>query len=176
MIQDIEDADWVLSASLDKAFEALIALDLTFDALITPRHLGQILTRLKAHPELKAVIDHGAKPDIQRGDLAPWADGLQAIADETTAFCKLSGLVTEAGQGWTEDMITPVMAHLTSLFGEDRVMWGSDWPVALLASDYQRWFDLAHNHAQHLSPTAPAKIFGANAARFYDIPTTEESS
>ena len=138
MLQDIPDVEWVLQPALDAAFRALIARDLAFDVLIKPPHLASALTLLCRYPELRAVVDHGAKPAIAQGQWQPWADQMRRIAGETNACCKLSGLVTEASPRWTVDDLRRYSDHLIECFGPERLMWGSDWPVALLASDYAR--------------------------------------
>ncbi|WP_299817625.1 amidohydrolase family protein [uncultured Jannaschia sp.] len=145
MIQDLADDDWMLRPDLAPAFEAMIAHDLTFDALVLPRHLGRLATLMAGHPELRMVIDHGAKPRIAEGASADWAADMTRLARETAAFCKLSGLVTEAGPGWTPDDLVPFVAHLLDAFGPDRMLWGSDWPVATLACDYGTWLATARD-------------------------------
>jgi L-fuconolactonase len=169
MLQDLPDDDWVLQPALDPAFRVLIELDLTFDVLIRPPHLANTLKLLARYPELRAVIDHGAKPAIGRGMWQPWADQTQRIARETRAYCKLSGLVTEASPTWTAADLRRYSDHLIECFGPDRIMWASDWPVALLASDYGRWQDAARKLIDGLPLADQANILGANACRFYRL-------
>ena len=169
MLQDIPDLEWVLQPALDAAFRALIARDLTFDVLIKPPHLASALTLLTRYPELRAVVDHGAKPAIGQRQWQPWADQMQRIARETAASCKLSGLVTEASPRWTVDDLRRYSDHLLDCFGPKRLMWGSDWPVALLASDYTCWLDAARQLLQGLSSDERADVMGENARRFYRL-------
>jgi L-fuconolactonase len=169
MLQDIPDVGWVLQPALDPALRALIARDLAFDVLIKPPHLASALTLLTRYPELRAVIDHGAKPAIAQRQWQPWADQLRRIARETAACCKLSGLVTEASPQWTLDDLRRYSDHLVECFGPDRLLWGSDWPVALLASDYARWLDSARLLLSDLSLDQRAKVMGENARRFYRL-------
>src|SRR5262249_2809916 len=103
MLQDIANTDWILRAECRPAMDALIATGLGFDALIQPRHLPVLLRLWARHPSLRVVIDHGAKPAIAHGAWQPWADDLARVARETHAFCKLSGLVTEASSKWRPD-------------------------------------------------------------------------
>src|SRR5690606_30116333 len=103
MIQGLEPEDWILNRRLDRVFDALVEMDLTFDALVLPRHLPHLLARLHRTPGLRCVIDHCAKPELAAGRLDPWRADMTRIARETRAFCKLSGLVTEAGAGFTID-------------------------------------------------------------------------
>lgn len=169
MLQDIADPQWILSPSLDRAFDALEALDLRFDALVHPIHLEPLLHRLEQHPRLKAVIDHAAKPNIVAGKRADWSDQLAAIASRTSAMCKLSGLVTEAGEGWRIETIAPFVEHVIAMFGPERVMWGSDWPVLNLTSDYQGWRAAAELLLARRPARDRASIFGDTAASFYGI-------
>jgi L-fuconolactonase len=165
MIQDIADDDWMLGASLAPAFNAMIEHDLTFDALVLPRHLSRLGTLMSRHPKLRTIIDHGAKPEIAAGEFGKWADDIAKIADESDAFCKLSGLVTEAGDTWTRASIAPYVQHLFSSFGPERLVWGSDWPVLTLASEYGDWRNLAVSFTQ--SEPVRKMIFGANALHAY---------
>ena len=169
MLQDIHDVAWVLQPSLDPAFRTLIARDLAFDVLIKPPHLASALTLLSRYPELRAVIDHGAKPQIAQGQWQPWADQMRRIARDTGAYCKLSGLVTEASPHWTVDDLRRYTDHLIECFGPSRLMWGSDWPVALLASDYARWLDVAGRLLVALPADAREQVMGETALRFYRL-------
>lgn len=172
MIQDIPDVGWMLRDDVQWAYAALCDLDLTFDALGYPQHLGPFLTLFKRYPTLRAVVDHGMKPQIAAHDpaaFAIWADGMARIAGETTACCKLSGLITEAGPGWTVEALRPYVDHILRVFGPDRIMWGSDWPVCTLAGDYSAWLDAARALTADLPPEAQAQIFGCTAARFYGL-------
>ncbi len=169
MIQDIADDDWILRPALNRTFEALVAMDLRFDALVLPRHLPRLLRRLEQHPELKCVIDHGAKPALATGDLDTWSKDMRRIADRTTAFCKLSGLVTEIGPDWSLPQLEPARDTILEAFGAKRTMFGSDWPVLNLASDYQTWVSTAETLVSDLSDKERAALWGGTAAEFYGI-------
>jgi L-fuconolactonase len=171
MIQDIPDDDWMLRSGIGWAFDALLDLDLTFDALGFPRHLGNFHRVLTARPDLRVVVDHCMKPQIRDPSEAAfegWAEGLRRIADETGAFCKLSGLVTEC-DAWTVETLRPYARHVLKIFGPDRVMWGSDWPVCQLRASYDDWRVAAETLADDLAPEARAALFGGTAARFYRL-------
>lgn len=171
MIQDIPDDDWMLRDAVQWGYRALIDLDLSFDALGFPRHLSQFHALLTRYPVLRVVIDHCMKPQIRTHSpesFRHWADGMRALAEDTGAFCKLSGLVTEA-DGWTLDALRPYVAHVLNVFGPDRVMWGSDWPVCQLAASYDDWMGAAEALTDHLSPEARAAVFGGTAVRFYRL-------
>ncbi|MCI4666285.1 MAG: amidohydrolase family protein [Neomegalonema sp.] len=168
MIQDIPDEDWMLRPELRPAFEAMIAADLTFDALTLPRHLPNLRTLLSAHPDLRVVIDHGSKPEIRSGEFDGWAADMTALGRETSAFCKLSGLVTEADAAWDAADLKPYVEHLLAVFGSERLIWGSDWPVCLLASSYARWFETSMELLEGAGADLDA-VFGLNAIRAYQL-------
>ena len=168
MLQDLPCDDWILSPSLTPAIEAMIAHGLCFDALVKPRHLPHLLHFAERHPDLPIVIDHAGKPDIARGMLQPWRRNTAALAALPNVVCKLSGLVTEAGDDWHARDLAPCIDHLAETFGVRRLLWGSDWPVLNLAADYRRWFELA-DALTHLDAAERAALFGGNAARFYGI-------
>ena len=171
MIQDIADDDWMLKPALDAPLKRLIGHGLCFDALVKPRHLPNLLRLLERHPELRAVVDHGAKPDIAGGGFDAWARDIAAIAAGTDAFCKLSGLLTEAGPAAGTTKLEPYVEHLLKCFGAGRLMWGSDWPVLLLAGDYPSWLRMAEEFTAKLSLSEPDKssVMGGNCARFYRL-------
>jgi L-fuconolactonase len=98
-----------------------------------------------------------------------WAAGMSCLANETSGCCKFSGIVTEAGEGWTIDDLRPFAEHVLSTFGSTRVMWGSDWPVCRLQTEYGDWHDIAQDLTQSLSDSDRAEIFGGTAARFYRL-------
>ncbi|MEO0497964.1 MAG: amidohydrolase family protein [Pseudomonadota bacterium] len=169
MIQDIEDPDWMLGDGLTPAFEAMIAHDLVFDALTLPRHLKNLLQLIGRHRELKTVIDHGSKPEIEKSNFMSWADDMATLAQETNASVKLSGLVTEAGSDWTVETLAPYVDHMIEQFGPSRILWGSDWPVCILASSYQTWCTATHSLLQGHGESAKAAIMGLNAQRIYNL-------
>ena len=166
MIQDLADPEWMHRSDVQWAFDAIIDLDLTFDALGFPAHLDAFLRLFKRYPKMRAVIDHCMKPAIRDSAFEPWASKLAAIARDTDAFCKLSGLASEAKAGWTGETLRPYVTHVLNSFGPNRVMWGSDWPVLSLNGNYDQWFSVA----SELTPQAvhPA-IFHGTAASFYRI-------
>lgn len=174
MIQDIPDIDWMLRDDVQWAYQAVVDLDLTFDALGFPAHLPNFLTLIKRFPEMRVVYDHCMKPQIRdqragRDAFSEWSDGISRLASETTGFIKLSGLVTEADDGWSIDDLHHFAQHVLSEFGADRVMWGSDWPVCLLQSDYGDWHETAQELTRHLSEAQRSQIFGGAARHFYRL-------
>ncbi len=169
MIQDIADPLWMLGDALTPAFTELIARGLTFDALTLPQHLGPLRNLLARHPDMKVVIDHGSKPLIRDALLEGWAEDMAALASETNAWCKLSGLVTEAASDWTVDDLRPYVDHLLNTFGPSRLIWGSDWPVCTLASSFERWLETTDLLLCQLSSSERDAVMGGNAARAYNL-------
>jgi L-fuconolactonase len=169
MIQDIADDAWMLGSALTPGFEALIERDLCFDALVLPRHLPHLRRLLGRHRALRVVIDHAAKPAIASRRFDEWADEIARVARETDAFCKLSGLATEAASDWSAADLAPYAAHLLDCFGCDRLMWGSDWPVVERAGGFSRWRLASEELLRERRPAERRSVFGDTAARFYQI-------
>jgi len=169
MIQDIADDDWMLGRAITPGLKALCERSLSFDALVLPRHLPRLLRLLERHPDLRVVIDHGAKPEIAAGRFDGWAEDMARLASQTPALCKLSGLVTEAAKAWRPDDLRPYVAHLLECFGPERLMWGSDWPVVELAGGFARWRETSLQLLDELGDAERAAVLGANAARFYAL-------
>jgi L-fuconolactonase len=172
MIQDIPDDDWMLRKDVQWGFEALTGLGLAFDALGFPRHLANFLTIFRRCPEMRVVVDHCMKPQIaahSEANFRFWAEGMARIAGETGAFCKLSGIVTEAGPDWTVGVLRPYADHVLSVFGPERVMWGSDWPVCRLRAEYDGWFSAAEALTAGLGEAGRERVFGGTAATFYRL-------
>ena len=169
MLHDLADDDFILSPAVAPTLQAMADRGLRLDALVRPRHLPQ-LARLRArYPGLAIVVDHGGKPDIAGGDLDRWAADLRIVAADGLSFCKLSGLVTEAGTGWSTETLRPVVDIILAAFGPARVMWGSDWPVLTLAGSYHDWVAASHALLAGLSADDRAQVFGGTAARFYGL-------
>ncbi len=169
MIQDIEQTDWMLGAALTPAYRAVAELDLVFECLVKPPHLPYLHELLARHADMRAVICHGAKPDIVAGAFDDWAAHMARLAAETGADCKLSGLITEAGPGWSVDGLRRYIGHLLDCFGPDRLIWGSDWPVLTETAGYGDWWQAVNACLADLSANDTAKIFGGNAARVYKL-------
>jgi L-fuconolactonase len=167
MIQDIPDVDWMHRAEVQWGFDAIIDLDLTFDALGFPIHLDNFLKLFQRYSNARIVIDHCMKPAIRGNEFDHWARKMIVIARETTVFCKLSGLPSEAQKGWTVETLRPYAEHVIDVFGPSRVMWGSDWPVVELNGSYASWRDAAASYV--LDADERKEVFGGTAARFYRI-------
>ncbi|MFZ4287674.1 amidohydrolase family protein [Variovorax sp. HJSM1_2] len=169
MLQDITDPDWILQPALAPALETMAACGLVFDGLVKPVHLPRIVELARRHPNLRIVIDHGAKPDIAHGQWQAWADGLAQIARETKAVCKLSGLWTEAASADAHGdgaVLKRYGEWVLDTFGHQRCLWGSDWPVLELAGDYARWLALARSW---VPAEQQARVFGGTAVEVYRL-------
>lgn len=170
MLQDIKDTDWIVNPKFDAIFQCLAKKGLTFDALITGRHIENIKAIAEKYPSLKIVIDHCAKPDIASGDYASWADGIESLRGLENIYVKFSGLTTEASQGDTAaSSYKPYFDHMLSIFGIDRILWGSDWPVIKLKSDTEAWIEICHETLQAHPIADQQKIWSGNAHAFYNL-------
>ena len=166
MIQDLPDPEWMHRKDVQWAFDAIIDLGLTFDALGFPIHLDPFLRLFQHYPKMRTVIDHCMKPAICDGAFESWAAKMAVISNETNVFCKLSGLATEAKAGWTVATLRPYAEQVLTCFGPERVMWGSDWPVLNLNGSYKTWLAAA----QEIVPTiSRGDVFEKTAKRFYLI-------
>ena len=172
MIQDIADDGWMLRDDIAWAFRAICDLDLTFDALGFPRHIEHFSALLERYPSMRTVLDHCLKPvitDESAESFDEWARGIARLANNTGAFCKLSGLVTEAKDDWREEDLAYYSSHVLEVFGAERLMWGSDWPVCRLRCDYEDWHKTALSLVSHLSLEGQARVFAGSATEFYRL-------
>jgi L-fuconolactonase len=142
--------------------------DLAYDLLIFPKQLPAAIELVAALPEQRFVLDHIAKPVIKAGTISPWREQILELAKAPNVLCKVSGMITEADwKRWRPEDFRPYLDVVFEAFGADRLMYGSDWPVCLLAGEYAKVFSLARDYASQLSVADQAKFFGGNAARFY---------
>lgn len=168
MLQDLPDPDWILQPGLDPALNAIAAEGLVFDALIRTHQLAAITELAMRHPQLPIVLDHAAKPRLGDADaMAAWEKGIEALAALPNVTCKLSGLLNELQPGGGRDDVARAVGVLFDLFEAQRLIWGSDWPVLMLAGDYQGWFDLAREAVAAKYSSAVRAVMGGNAVRIY---------
>jgi L-fuconolactonase len=152
----------------------LRAFGFTYDILIYPKQLPAAIELVARLPKQRFVIDHLAKPEIKFGKTSPWAAQMKEVAQNNNVFCKLSGLVTEADwKHWKVGDFKPRLDVVFSAFGVERVMFGSDWPVCLLAATYRQVKQLIEEYVNGFSQSDKEKIFGGNAARFYELKTAQ---
>lgn len=169
MLQDLSDDAWIARSDLEPAIDALVAHDLSLDALVFTRHLSHLLTLATRRPDLRIVIDHGAKPPIASDAFAEWAEAMSKLASLPQVYCKLSGLLTEARPDQPPEAINPYVDQLIALFEPDRLMWGSDWPVVGLAADYAAWLGQAKSFPALRDPAFAQAVFSDVARRFYRL-------
>jgi L-fuconolactonase len=169
-----EKPEFMLNPKFTEGVHLLGKKGFTYDILVFPKHLAAVKTFLKQCDNQPFVLDHIAKPLIKKGLIKQWAKDIKAIAKHENVCCKVSGMVTEADwKGWNEADFTPYLDVIFEAFGINRIMYGSDWPVCLLAADYEKQLNIVQNYLQSstLNPknTEGGKIMGGNAARFYNI-------
>jgi L-fuconolactonase len=170
ILQDEVDDDFMLRPDFDRGIAILKDFGLRYDILIFERHLPQAIKLVDRHPELTFILDHIAKPRIKNNILSPWRANLAELARRPNVYCKLSGMVTEADhRGWTGAQLRPYMDAALEAFGPRRLMFGSDWPVCLLACGYGRWFKIVSEFATSLSSSERARLLGGTAIEAYGL-------
>ncbi len=143
---------------------------LPFDLCLLARQLPIGLKIAKACPDLQLILDHCGNPEVKAGALDPWRDDLAALAELPNVACKISGLVTQADpETWTADDLRPFVEHVIAVFGWDRVVWGSDWPVCTLTADLARWVAATHELIATASDDEKERLFSRNASRLYGL-------
>ena len=166
--QDEPDDRFLVGAAFQAGIRRLRPFGLTYDLLVYPRQLPAAIELVAAHPEQPFVLDHIAKPHIRDGVLQPWAEQIRELARHGNVLCKVSGMVTEADhRTWKGGDFRPYLDVVFEAFGPSRLMFGSDWPVCLLAGSYEQVEGLARDHLRHLSPEESAAFWGGNCERFY---------
>jgi len=170
VVQGEADHNFLLRPDFLRGISYLEKYDYTYDILIFPHQLGATLEFVRQFPHQKFVIDHIAKPYIKDGFYDGWGILMKEIAKHQNVFCKMSGMITEADyQKWTADQINPYMELVLNTFGTERVMYGSDWPVCLVAGNYKQVKGLLTKFIAKLSPAEQNAIMGLNAIEFYNL-------
>jgi L-fuconolactonase len=165
-----EEPAFMLQDDFLQGINLLQKYNFTYDILIYPKHLAAALELVKHFPLQSFVIDHMAKPDVNNKEIDEWEKGIRAISNYANVSCKLSGLVTEANwQTWTNQDLVPYINTIVQAFGIDRIMFGSDWPVCLLASVYDRWLSVVKDFFSEYPIEDQEKIFSQNAINFYHL-------
>ncbi len=171
-VHDEADAEWLGRDDVRRGLRAVADAGLVYDLLVRTRELPAALDAVRALPELRFVVDHAAKPPIATHDLAAWRAALLPLAAESNVACKLSGLVTEADwERWTVDDLRPVADTVLAAFGPGRTMFGSDWPVCLLAASYERVVAAAEETTGRLAADEREAVFGGTAVEWYRLRT-----
>ena len=170
IVQAEPDDRFILQRAFLRGIGGLRQFGFTYDILVYPRQLPATIELVARFPNQPFVIDHIAKPEIKAKRTLPWAQQVREIARNRNVYCKVSGLLTEADwKNWKSDDCKPYLDIVFEAFGCDRVMFGSDWPVCLLAGSYSQVIGLVADYIKDFSPADKEKIFGLNAARFYGI-------
>ena len=170
LLQDEPDPQLCLRPAFVRGVQLLPEYGLSFDICIRHHQLPGVIELVRRCPDTSFILDHIGKPNIKDRLLDPWRDQIAELAALPNVSCKISGLVTEADpERWTTDDLAPYVAHVLEVFGEDRVVFGGDWPVALLASSYRRWVEALDALTTHLAPQAERKLWAENARRFYRL-------
>jgi len=171
-VQDEPDPRWVCRQDVRRGLAAVADAGLAFDLLVRPPQLPAAVETAAELPQLRFVLDHGGKPDIAMGGLEPWASDIADLSLMPNVAVKLSGLVTEADHdAWTVEQLRPYADVLLEAFGPDRIMFGSDWPVCLLATSYEVWVATATALTAGLTEAERRQIFGGTAAQWYRLAT-----
>jgi L-fuconolactonase len=169
-IAQAESDDFLARPEVISGIGRLRDFELTYDILVYPRQLPAALTLVHALPDQPFVLDHMAKPLIGLGVREPWATQVRELASHPKVWCKISGLVTEADWGrWRPDDFRPYLDLVFDAFGPHRLMFGSDWPVCLLAAEYRQVVELIETYAEQLPAPERGALFGGNAASFYGL-------
>ena len=170
VVQDEPDDQFMLRPEFIRGISKLQAHGLRYDILIFPRQLPAAIELVKQFPDQPFVLDHIAKPLIKAGTVMPWGEQIRELARFENVTCKVSGMITEADwEGWAPGDFRPYLDIVFEAFGEDRLMYGSDWPVCRLAGEYGRVYQLAEEYVSQFSSEAAAKFFGGVAAAFYGL-------
>lgn len=173
LVQSEPDPAYLDRPDVRRGIAAVGAAGLAFDLLVRDHQLPAAVRLVRDLPDTRFVLDHLGKPALGRGDLGDWPRGLRALAAEPHTTAKLSGLVTEVdGPSWTTDDLRPAVEHALDVFGPDRLMFGSDWPVCLLASSYPRWIAALTDLLEPLGDDERAAIWRRTARRAYRLPAS----
>jgi L-fuconolactonase len=170
IIQFEPDPEFCLRPGFVRGVQLLADFGLHFEICIAHHHMANAIRLVRQCPDVRFILDHIGKPDIKNRVREPWATQLAELAAMSNVWCKVSGLVSEADHDrWTRDDLKPYVDRVVECFGADRVMYGGDWPVATLATDYPRWVETLRWAVAGCSPTELNKLFRDNAVAFYRL-------
>lgn len=170
VLHDEENDSYVLRDDFNRGIKALTAAGHCYDILIFERHLPQAIRLVDRHPNQVFILDHLAKPRACDHVFSPWRENMRELAKRENVYCKLSGLATEADwKNWTDEELRVYMEITLETFGPRRVMFGSDWPVCLLAITYRRWHELVSLFIESFSPSERDRIMGGTAVEAYKL-------
>jgi L-fuconolactonase len=169
--QDEPDDRFLMREDFLRGIAKLQSFNLAYDILIFPKQLPAAIELVRRFPEQRFVLDHIAKPQIKDRLFEPWATQIRELAQYQNVFCKISGLVTEADwQTWQPADLEPYLNIVAEAFGPDRLMFGSDWPVCLLAAGYTEVFQFALKWSHAIGASFEERFFGGACVNFYELP------
>ncbi len=170
IVQAEPDDDFILRDDFNAGVRTLTDYGLTYDILIYDRHLPQAIEFVDRHQNQVFILDHLAKPRIKEQMIEPWRANVRRLAQRENVYCKISGLVTEADwRNWTDTQLSIYLETVVDAFGPRRLMFGSDWPVCLVACGYQKWYEVVSRFCDKLSADERARIFGGTAIEAYKL-------
>lgn len=170
IVQAEPDDNFMLKKAFQRGIGFLQEFGYTYDILVFPRQLAAATRLAQNHPRQIFILDHIAKPLIKKQITEPWASDLTRLAENRNVYGKIAGIITEADhETWSKDQIFPYLDIVFKAFGTDRLMFGSDWPVCLLAGDYKQVAELIREYTRDFPETDKAKLFGGNASKAYNI-------
>jgi L-fuconolactonase len=170
VVQDEPDDRFMLRSEFVAGIRLLENYDLVYDILIFERQLPATLELVSRFPHQRFVLDHIGKPKISYNMLEPWKSQITELAQFPDVYCKVSGMVTEADwKNWKKDDLKPYLDTVFEVFGPDKIMFGSDWPVCTVAASYDNVFGIVSDYIEQLSSEEKEKVFGLNAARIYNL-------
>ncbi len=170
ILQDEADDEFMLRPEFRRGLRALKDAGIPYDVLVAPRHLPHVHTLVRELDGVSFVVDHLAKPLIREQRTSGWEDDIRRVADHPSVFCKVSGMVTEADwDTWQPEHLVAYLDVVFDAFGPERLMFGSDWPVCLLAAPYHRVLGIVADYTRDLDSATRGMIFGGTAARFYGL-------
>ena len=165
-----EAPEFMLQPSFKNGIAQLKDFSYTYDLLLFPQHLKAAIELVKENPNQLFIVDHISKPLIKAGIVGEWEKDIKAIAQHENVYCKVSGMVTEADyKNWKKEDFTPYLDIVTEAFGTNRLLFGSDWPVCLVAANYAEMLAITKDYYSGLSSVEQANIFGNNALKFYNL-------
>lgn len=143
---------------------------LDFPIIDAHHQMANTIKLVQQCPEVSFILDHIGKPDIKNQVFDPWKQQLKTLSKFKNVGCKISGLATEADtQNWTDSDLRPYIDHVIECFGFDRIVYGGDWPVATLATDYPRWVETLYQTVEHCNHSEKSKLYRENAITFYNL-------
>jgi L-fuconolactonase len=172
VLQSEADKALMLKPAFMRGISMLKQFGFTYDILIFADQLKYIPGFVDAFPDQKFVIDHIAKPRIKYSKIEEWEKDISVVAKHENVYCKISGMVTEANwKRWKKEDFNPYIDTVVETFGIQRIMYGSDWPVCLVAASYKKVLDIVQEYFSSFSKTEQGLFFGGNAVRFYNLET-----